>query len=626
MTSALFWERLQATGLASPEVCRQWAKEIEAAQGKENSGDPLKIASALLRSGKLTPFQLNCISETHPPSLVVGPYRLIDTLSDRLGPNWFEAVHVTQNTKKWCLQLRPDQLCAPETKNWPPSIELGKAHKVLECSFLDRWESVVAGQGTLSCFGDPVSGKPLSQYLQDGPLSVEDSSRVVLQIAEALQTLHSNKLVHGNVSTRLCWYDGANCTLRRNILFVPASPYSASEDWVFKKDEQDRWMSAAPEFVLPDAKPSPQTDLYALGILWLQLLNRESTWKRYGSLDALGWKKIHTQESPEIPKGLPEPIVSFVKSLLAKNPAARCKTAATLHSKLLEWTTLGQSDSITKRTAANIPQRSVASSESSTVTPLKAPSKQSPTVPTPDLLSPAPAKSSPRQHLLQPTLAAGNTCRNQHWQHATPAATNTGSRQHLPQPALAAGNTCCNQHFLQQATPAATNTGSRQHLLQPTLAAGNTCRNQHWQHLATPAATSTGSRQHLLQPTLSAAGNTCCNQHWQQATPAATSTGSRQHLPQPTLAAGNTCRNQHWQQATPAATNTAAGNQATPAATNTGSRQHLLQPTLAAGNTCRNQHWRNHLLGWPNSDHKYLCRDFGWVCSLESTTRELDWR
>lgn len=395
MTSALFWERLQATGLASPEVCRQWAKEIEAAQGKENSGDPLKIASALLRSGKLTPFQLNCISETHPPSLVVGPYRLIDTLSDRLGPNWFEAVHVTQNTKKWCLQLRPDQLCAPETKNWPPSIELGKAHKVLECSFLDRWESVVAGQGTLSCFGDPVSGKPLSQYLQDGPLSVEDSSRVVLQIAEALQTLHSNKLVHGNVSTRLCWYDGANCTLRRNILFVPASPYSVSEDWVFKKDEQDRWMSAAPEFVLPDAKPSPQTDLYALGILWLQLLNGESTWKRYGSLDALGWKKIHTQESPEIPKGLPEPIVSFVKSLLAKNPAARCKTAATLHSKLLEWTTLGQSDSITKRTAANIPQRSVASSESSTVTPLKAPSKQSPTVPTPDLLSPAPAKSSP---------------------------------------------------------------------------------------------------------------------------------------------------------------------------------------------------------------------------------------
>ncbi|MFN7877035.1 MAG: protein kinase [Pirellula sp.] len=394
MTSALFWERLQATGLASPEVCRQWAKEIEASLGIEYAGDPLKLASSLLRSGKLTPFQLTCISETHPPSLVVGPYRLVDTLSDQLGPNWFEAVHTTQNTKKWCLQLRPGQLCSPEIKNWPPSIEFGKAHKDLQCPFLDRWESVIAGQGTLSCFGDPVPGKPLSQHLQDGPISVEASTRIILQIADALNTLHSNKLVHGNVSTHLCWYDGANCVLRRNILFVPVAPYSGNEDWVFKKDEQDRWMRAAPEFVLPDAKPSPQTDLYSLGIVWLQLLNGVSAWKRYGSLDALGWKKIHTQETPEIPMGLPEPIVSLLKSLIAKNPSSRCKTAAGLHRQLVELTTLGQSHVIVNKPATNTSKKSVASGEPLPEAATKAPEKANAIAQPQSLSSPASAKSS----------------------------------------------------------------------------------------------------------------------------------------------------------------------------------------------------------------------------------------
>ncbi|XZE20185.1 hypothetical protein SH449x_000043 [Pirellulaceae bacterium SH449] len=406
MTAAVFWERIQTTGLASRDGCRQWAKELETTLGKEGVADPLKIASALLRSGKLTPFQFACLSEAVPPTLVIGPYRLIETLSDQLGPNWFETEHAIDGQKRWCFQLRSNQLISDEIKAWPPSIELAKSHKAIEHTHLDRWETVIAGQGIIACFGVPVPGQPLSEIVRDRGMPAGDVLAIVEQMARALNSLHTNKLVHGNIDPDHVWIEDDRCILRRNILFVPRSPYLSNQKFYLNQRDELSWEGAAPEFLLPDAKPSPQTDLYALGILALHLLHGKSAWPQHGVLDAIGWKKVHSKEPPVFPDGLPERVKEILRGLLAKNPGVRFKSAEELLDRIQGATIPAGKNVPAKKESArfvettseksNPPQKAAPRAESSSLAPKKTtPAPATPAPATPAPATPAPATPAP---------------------------------------------------------------------------------------------------------------------------------------------------------------------------------------------------------------------------------------
>ena len=331
LTSKELWERIHRSGLASQDTCRTWAKELTASTDRASPDDAMQLATDLIRTAKLTTFQLNSLLEPTPRPLALGPYRIVDTLSDLLGPNWVQATDIHRGTALWCIQWTREDLQQPAYKTWPPSVDLARHHSRIEGPALDRWESVLAEPGCLACFCESLNGQPLSQSLTQGPLSVESSVQMMRDMVSAIAGLHDQDLIHGAITPESIWKcSDDRFRLRRDPIMPPQSPYSASWNSVISIPEILRHAAAAPEFTLPGTEASQQTDLYALGVVWAHVLLGRIPWPNSDRLDASGWKKTHQQIPIELPANCPESIARCIRYLVAKNPSSRFRDVGQL--------------------------------------------------------------------------------------------------------------------------------------------------------------------------------------------------------------------------------------------------------------------------------------------------------
>ena len=331
LTSKELWERIHRSGLASQDTCRTWARELMSSTGNVSPDDAMQLATDLIRTGKLTTFQLNSLLEPIPRPLALGPYRIVDTLSDLLGLNWVQATDIHRGTSLWCIQWTRDDLQRPSYKAWPPSVDLAKHHSRIDGPALDRWESVLAEPGYLACFCESLHGQPLSQLLSQGPLSVESSIRMMRDMVSAIAGLHDQDLIHGAITPESIWKCSEDqFRMRRDPIIPPQSPYSASWNSVITTPEILRHATAAPEFTLPGTEPSRQSDLYALGVVWAHALLGRIPWPKSDRLDTNGWKKTHQQVPIELPASCPEPVARCIRYLVAKNPSSRFRDASQL--------------------------------------------------------------------------------------------------------------------------------------------------------------------------------------------------------------------------------------------------------------------------------------------------------
>lgn len=331
LTSKELWERIHRSGLASQDTCRTWAKELTPPTAKASRDDAMQLATDLIRTAKLTTFQLNSLLEPTPRPLALGPYRIVDTLSDLLGPNWVQATDIHRGTALWCIQWTREDLQRPTFKTWPPSVDLARQHSRIEGPTLDRWESVLAEPGYLACFCEAMQGQSLAQSLTQGPLSVEFSVRMMRDMVSAIAGLHDQDLIHGAITPESIWKcSDDRFRLRRDPIMPPQSPYSASWNSVISIPEILRHAAAAPEFTLPGTEASQQTDLYTLGVVWAHALLGRIPWPNSDRLDVSGWKKTHQQIPIELPANCPEPIARCIRYLVAKNPSSRFRDASQL--------------------------------------------------------------------------------------------------------------------------------------------------------------------------------------------------------------------------------------------------------------------------------------------------------
>lgn len=335
LNSAQFWERLEQTGLVSPEQATLWRQEIERSVGAANLSHPSKIASELIRTGRITPFQFNALLDPIVPRLRVGPYLLRDTLSDRLGPGWYEAVESIRRTSKWAYSLTPEQLSSDALRSNPPSIEWGRLHARLEAPGLDRWEAILLEPGILAAFSDPVPGTCLSQEIASAPMELSRSMALMRSVAASLQQLHANQLVHGWLTPDSVWITPSDdVVLRRDPIFPPCSPFYTESLSCLAGDSIVRFGATAPELTLPNYRPDALCDLYALGVLWVTMLTGHSPWPNASRLDRAGWRKAHQQIAMPLPSTIPDNIRRCIHHLVAKNRQARFPSIAAFLKQL----------------------------------------------------------------------------------------------------------------------------------------------------------------------------------------------------------------------------------------------------------------------------------------------------
>ena len=211
--------------------------------------------------------------------------------------------------------------------DWPPSLLWAEEHCKAKSAYLDDWSVSGATLQHLFVAGTRTNEPTLSARLMDGPLDSEACAQMVGEVATGLQALHDMGLVHGRISL-----DAIQCTsvgayrLLRDPLFPPASAYGVGTPSVLG-GEQDRFAVSAPELARSGAKPTVQSDLYALGCVWYRALTGQ--WPFQPGIDAppTKWSVLHAQIPVLMPDGLKEPLAKCLMHLLAKSPTVRFRKA-----------------------------------------------------------------------------------------------------------------------------------------------------------------------------------------------------------------------------------------------------------------------------------------------------------
>lgn len=330
VTTAQIWERIHSAGIATPEQCRQWAKAVSEAIGPTGIADPAAVIKELVQQEKLSPYQANVLYRglTHP--LQLGKLRVNRSLEAERGPNWYEGEDVEgarwsafPPKAVWMVALPDEKLAQQVIQDWPPSLQWAQQHCQVQSPHLDRWMNAGATLKHLFAVCESVPGLLLSEMLKQGPLSSTQAYRLLRDIAMGMKLLHHHRLVHGHLSTHaVVWNEIRGFLLLRDPIFPPRSAYHAPTLSVLG-GQSERLALAAPELFLPDANPTIQSDLYALGCLWFRCLT--GNWPVDPGSDAPAevWAKLHAQVPVVLPSRLPEVQKRCLLHLLAKDPASR---------------------------------------------------------------------------------------------------------------------------------------------------------------------------------------------------------------------------------------------------------------------------------------------------------------
>ncbi|MFY7891604.1 MAG: protein kinase domain-containing protein, partial [Pirellula sp.] len=330
LTTAQIWERIHAAGMATPEECRQWAKAVSESLGPTGTTDPAALIKELVQQDKLSPYQANVLYRGLSHPLQLGKLRVTRSLETQHGDYWYEGEDPASARWSafppkavWMVAIPDEKLVEPQIQDWPPSLGWAQQHCQVQSPHLDRWLSAGATLKHLYAVCESLQGLTLSEMLAQGPLASKQAYRLLRDVSMGLKFLHHHRLVHGHLSTHsILWNEMRGFLLLRDPLFPPRSPYHSPTLSVLG-GINERVALAAPELFVPGALPNIQSDLYALGCLWLRSLT--GNWPFDPGPDAPPevWAKLHAQVPVVIPSRLPEVQKKCLLHLLAKDPAVR---------------------------------------------------------------------------------------------------------------------------------------------------------------------------------------------------------------------------------------------------------------------------------------------------------------
>ncbi|MCS6896293.1 MAG: serine/threonine protein kinase [Bacteroidia bacterium] len=199
-----------------------------------------------------------------------------------------------------------------------------------------------------------VQGESLESYIQSrGTLSLPEIITILSPIFDALRYLHAQRVIHRDVKPS-------------NILVRPDGTGKLIDFGIAKALDEDFKLTRtgtqigtalymAPEQIKGEAV-SPQTDLYAIGLVIYECFFGRFPWEWQGLTAFQIYQRLLT-EPPPIPQTTPPAVQAFFNKALAKEVANRFSSAEEMHQALVA---LNQRDGV-KNSAAVVHSSSVSS-------------------------------------------------------------------------------------------------------------------------------------------------------------------------------------------------------------------------------------------------------------------------
>ncbi len=345
LSSVELWQRLAASQLASPLLCRTWAADAASALSATEAIDAQRVGQQLVSQGKLTQFQIDTLLSDDPQPLVRNGYRLLEPVayasypapdSRSIWSQWWAVAKTPTAPTLWMRWLTADDLKAPALAQSNPALPRALQQSQLRHERLQLVYPPEMAQGTLQLSVEPVHGKLLSADCDGQPKSPEVVFQMLSEIGSALAPLHAAGLAHGRLTPdRISVASSGGYQLLRDPLCAAtmhfaANPKSKSSGVGLLASGLPAGLEPvhfmAPEYLLPAQVATPQSDLYSLGcVAWL-MLTGQVPFKAKQAEQVLAAHAEQSLDNSRLPK-LPQPLARCLWHCLAKNPAARFASA-----------------------------------------------------------------------------------------------------------------------------------------------------------------------------------------------------------------------------------------------------------------------------------------------------------
>ncbi len=180
-----------------------------------------------------------------------------------------------------------------------------------------------------------LEGQSLRERLQvEGPLSIEETLRIVVQVLDALAYAHSQGVIHRDIKPD-------------NIHLLPNGTVKLTDFGIARLIVEpslttDGQVFGTPSYMSPEQVAGKtvdeRTDLFSLGVTMYEMLTGHKPFQG-DSIVTITYKIMHHNPFPVA--GLPEPLQAFLAKAMAKDPSQRFQSALEMKSALLEIMTSG---------------------------------------------------------------------------------------------------------------------------------------------------------------------------------------------------------------------------------------------------------------------------------------------
>jgi serine/threonine-protein kinase len=189
-------------------------------------------------------------------------------------------------------------------------------------------------EGRLFIVMELVRGLTLGDVVaRDGALSVSRAAAIAVQLCDALEAAHRLQIVHRDLkpSNIVILDDPPGRDLLKLLDFGLAKSLAADES----ESTGLGMVLGTPWYMAPEVargeKPTPSSDLYALGVILGEITSGERLWD-VENTDRL---MIHKLAGAEITARVPAALLPLVQRVISPVPAARPESAAELRALLL---------------------------------------------------------------------------------------------------------------------------------------------------------------------------------------------------------------------------------------------------------------------------------------------------
>jgi serine/threonine-protein kinase len=329
-------QAIRASGLFAPEQFQALVREVA-----PSGGDALAVLKHLIKTDRITRYQLKKILHGRSAELFIGPYVITDKLGSGGMGKVYRAREPTTGRALALKVVRPALVVNPTVRG-RYAREVQAAGKLDHPNIVRVFDAGEA-DGKFYLAMEFVDGIDLARLMHDyGALQVAEACEYVRQAGLGLQHAHDRGFVHRDVKPSNIVVAGERHLPQATepavvkILDLGLARAIDPEDMVVPDLTRDHTVVGTPDYMAPEqAKNSkqvdPRADLYSLGCALYFLLTGQVPFPGTSVIEKI---LAHQTEPPPPLQALrpdvPAAVAEIVARLMAKRPEDRIRSAGEL--------------------------------------------------------------------------------------------------------------------------------------------------------------------------------------------------------------------------------------------------------------------------------------------------------